>query len=433
MPLFPVDDALSQLLSGVERLPSEAVPLEAAAGRILAGDVASRLTQPPFDASAMDGYAARSADTAPAPVTLALAGVSAAGAGYRGALNPGEAIRILTGAPVPSGADTVVIQENVTRDGDHIRLEASAAPGANIRPKGGNIRQGEVILRAGRRLVARDLMLAASAGHGHLDVVRRPRVAILATGDELVPPGVDPGPDQIVSSNSIGLAALVSAFGGAPLPLGIAPDSLEAIATRIRAARDADIVITSGGVSVGDHDQVKPALASLGMTLGFWKIAMRPGKPLMVGRLERFPTEVITASAQKARQKIDLEHPSDSIGTERALGPQYILGLPGNPVSAMVTARIFLVPLMRALQGLPPRDEPVMVPCVESLPTNGPRQHYMRAILTETPAGASVAPLGDQDSSLTSVFAKANALVIRTPDAPGAAKGTLVPVLRLDF
>lgn len=394
-----VDSALAQLLSGVERLPAEIVAVQAAAGRALASDVAARLTQPPFDASAMDGYAVRSADTAPAPVTLAVIGTSAAGAGYGGELRPGEAVRILTGAPVPSGADAVVIQENVKREDDHIHLAARAKPGDNIRRTGGNTRQGQIILRTGHILGARDLMLAASAGHGHLSVVRRPRVAILATGDELVPPGTDPGPDQIVSSNSVGLAALVDAFGGEPIPLGIAPDRLEAIAAHVGAAGDADIVITSGGVSVGDHDQVKPALASLGMTLGFWKIAMRPGRPLMVGRL----------------------------------GARRILGLPGNPVSAMVTARLFLVPLMRAMLGLPQRDEPALVPCEVDLPANGPRQHYMRAILRETISGASVTPLDDQDSSLTSAFAKANALIIRSIAAPAARKGTPVPVLRLDF
>jgi len=293
----------------------------------------------------------------------------------------------------------VVIQENVVREGEHIRLTEAVTASDHIRPRGGDFRAGDRVLCAGERLGARALMLAAAAGHATLSVRRKPRVAILATGDELVEPGGVPGPDQIISSNPIGLAALIAQFGGQPILLGIARDTPAAIAATAREAAGADILVTTGGVSVGDHDQVQPGLALLGMELDFWKIAMRPGKPLMVG----------------------------------SLGSQRVLGLPGNPVSALITARLFLVPLMRAMLGDTTTDRPLMAELEADLPANGPRQHYMRARLSAGEMGPSVLALGGQDSSYLSAFSAANGLIIRTIDAPVTRKGCQVPVLGLDF
>jgi molybdopterin molybdotransferase len=401
MALLPVSDALARILDGVALTPAEEIELLDAAGRVLANDLPARLTQPPFDASAMDGYAVQSADVARLPATLTVIGEAAAGRGFRGRLEAGQAVRIFTGAPLPEGADAIIIQENTCAEGTRVIVTEGKPDPAHIRRKGGDFAEGEVLLYSGRRLDARALALAAAAGHGALPVRRKPVVAILATGDELVPPGTRPGPDQIVSSNPAGLAALVSSAGGTVLHLGIARDNRASLAAKIDEARDADVLVTIAGASVGDHDLVAPALKDAGMTLDFWKIAMRPGKPMLFGHR----------------------------------GTQRVLGLPGNPVSSLITGRVFLVPLVQRLLGLAETAAPSrMARLTHALEANGPRTHYMRAMLTHSPEeGGLVTAIGDQDSSLISVLARSNALIVRDAAAPAVAAGTQVAVLALDF
>lgn len=401
MAALSVADALARILNGTTPLSSEAVHILEAQGRVLATDLMALITQPPFTASAMDGYAVRAGDVRVLPAQLSVVGESAAGTGFRGTVGAGQAVRILTGAPVPDGADAIVIQENTSRAGPSLTVRDGTPDHGHIRPKGGDFAIGQRLLEAGRVMDARTLTLAAAAGHGMLPVRRKPKVAILATGSELVPPGTVPGPDQIVSSNPVGLAAMVRACGGEPVLLGIAPDTLAATIAAMQRAGAADILVTTGGASVGDHDLVRPALAELGMTLDFWNIAMRPGKPLLFGRL----------------------------------GAQRVLGLPGNPVSALITARIFLMPLIAALLGRPaPELAEVSAVLSGQLEANGPRQHYMRARLDHIAgATATVTPLPNQDSSLLTPLAEANALIVRPPHAPAFDGGQYVPVLRIDF
>ena len=319
MPALSVDEALDRILDGVAPTPAEPVAIEAAHRRTLAEPLAALLTQPPFDASAMDGYAVRAADVAKLPATLAVIGEAAAGHPFSGSVAAGQAVRIFTGAPLPAGADAIVIQENTQRDGAKVTVREGSIDTGHVRPRGFDFREGETLLAAGRRLGPREVALAAAMGHGTLPVRRRPRVAILSTGDELVPPGQRPGPGQIVSSNHLGVAALAEAAGAEATLLGIARDTRESLDAYFAKAQDADIIVTIGGASVGDHDLVGPVLEARGMALSFWKIAMRPGKPLMFGRL----------------------------------GQARVLGLPGNPVSSLVCTRVFLVPLIRALLGMP--------------------------------------------------------------------------------
>jgi molybdopterin molybdotransferase len=396
MSLLPVDDAVAQLLAGVAPLAAERVPLGEALGRILAEDVAARLTQPPFPASAMDGYAVRAAE-AVAGARLKVIGMSRAGERFSGALGPGGAVRIFTGAPVPEGTDSILIQENAKRDGDTVEVVEPAAAGRHIRPAGLDFRTGDVLLHSGDRVGPRAISLAASMGHATLAVRRKPRVAILANGDELVPPGAKPGPDQIVSSNGIGLAALVTELGGAATDLGIAPDKREAIAAFVDRAKDADVLVVTGGASVGEHDLVQDALKDRGLALDFWKIAMRPGKPLMVGRL----------------------------------GDMRVLGLPGNPVSTFVCAHLFLKPLVRAMLGLPTAPDEATARLGTPMPENDGRQDYVRARLVKTASGLEATPFDVQDSSMLSTFAAADALIVRPIRAPAAPAGTPVPVLLL--
>nr|WP_295662592.1 gephyrin-like molybdotransferase Glp [Polymorphobacter sp.] len=391
-PLLAVDEAQARLLDGVAPLPSETVPFAAALGRILAADVVAKLTQPPFAASAMDGYAIRWADRAG---PWRLTGESAAGRAFDGTVGPGDTVRILTGAPLPAGADTVVVQEDVARDAETVTLTGDGPPreGAHIRRAGLDFAAGQPVARAGDRVTPARIGVSAAAGRAALPVHRRPRVAILATGDELVPPGIAPGPSQIVSSNGVMLAALLGKYAEV-IDGGIVADTREALAAAF-SAHDVDVLVTIGGASVGDHDLVQPVLREMGATIDFWRIALRPGKPMLAGML----------------------------------GATRVVGLPGNPVSAFVCATLFVVPLLRALGGdRDPLPRSVPVRLGVDLDANGPRRDYLRARLTE----GVVAPASAQDSAMLRVLADSNVLIIREPFADAAKTGTMVECIVLD-
>jgi molybdopterin molybdotransferase len=402
--MISVEDALARVLASAEApLDEEQVALEAAHGRVLARDLAALRTQPPFANSAMDGYALRAADTALASRSLTVIGESAAGRAFSGAVGPSQAIRIFTGAPMPEGADAIVVQEEVRREGDRIALMGRAATGDNLRSAGMDFRDGEALIPAGRRLTPRDVALAAAGNHADLPVRRRARVAILATGDELVAPGGALGPAQIIASNNFAVAGVVGACGGVPIDLRIAVDTIAALDQAIRRARDAeaDVLVTLGGASVGDHDLVQKALVGAGMELGFWRIAMRPGKPLMHGRL----------------------------------GAMRVLGLPGNPTSSMVCAILFLRPLLRALHGEPDAAADPSEPgrLGAELLVNGPRQDYMRAMLSRGADGLPVAtPSASQDSSLVKTMARADGLIVRPPRAEAAKAGEACRIIAFE-
>jgi molybdopterin molybdotransferase len=403
MPLMTVADALAAVLAGVEPLPEEPVALEAAHRRVLARDLPSRRTQPPVAMSAMDGYAVRAADIATIPARLQVIGEIAAGRPLERALRTGEALRIFTGGVVPDSADTVVIQEDTERDGNHVIVKEATAPGKNIRPAGVDFREGDVLIRASSHLTDRHLSLAAGMNYPDLPVHRRPTIAMLATGDELVLPGATPGPGQIILSNGYALRALARGEGAEAIDLGIAADTMDATTAAIRRAREsgADILVTTGGASVGDHDFVKRALEAEGVEIAFWRIALRPGKPMMHGRL----------------------------------GPMRVIGLPGNPVSSYICAFLFMVPLIRALSG---RED--VHHCIEpallgsDVSANQARQDYLRARLTPSTDGLPIAtPIGHQDSSLMGKLAAAEALVIRMPFAPAASKGEPCAIIKLSL
>jgi len=399
MALLPVEDALERMLEGLQPTGAERVGLDAALGRTLAGPIAARRDQPPFPASAMDGYAVRAADTAKVPAELSVIGVSKAGEAWSGRIKAGETVRIFTGAPVPRGADAVLIQENTEVVAPaRVRVLESVAEGAFIRRRGLDFARGEVLLDAGRVIDARAVGLAAAMNNAEVTVRRRPEVAILATGDELVPPGTEPGPDQIIGSNGAALAAFVREAGGTPRDLGIAPDDASEIARRLDTAGGASLVLTIGGASVGEHDLVHHALNQLGIRLEFWNIAMRPGKPLMFARR----------------------------------GRQLIIGLPGNPVSAQVCARVFARPIVAKLLGRPAVSRERTARLGEPLPANDQRQDYLRARLEPGPGGCLIArPFSRQDSSMQRVFADADCLIVRPPHAPPAEPGSEVMVLPL--
>jgi molybdopterin molybdotransferase len=404
MALMPLADALVAVLDGASALPEEMVALDDAWHRVLARDVAALRTQPPLPMSAMDGYAVRAAD-ATSGATLTVIGEVAAGRPFDRAIRAGEAARIFTGGVIPDGADAVVIQEDATRAGDRVTVNEAAAPTKNIRAAGIDFNAGDVLLQAGRLLADRDLSLAAGMNHPLLPVVRRPKLALLATGDELVMPGDRLSPGQIVYSNGYALRALARAEGAETIDLGIAGDTLEATTAAIRAARDAgaDILVTTGGASVGDHDLVKQALESEGVTMAFWRIAMRPGKPMMHGRL-------------------DAPH-----------GPMRVVGLPGNPVSSYVCAFLFMVPLIRALSGRIDIHHAVeMATLGRDLKPNDQRADYMRARLDTDESGALVAmPVSHQDSSLLGNLSVAQGLLLRAPFADAAMAGDRCEVIRL--
>ena len=401
MALMPVEEALSRILANVRPLPSENVALDEALGRVLARPVSARRNQPPFNASAMDGYAVMADDVTSVPVSLTLAGVSAAGHGFAGRLKSGQCVRILTGAPLPRGADTVVIQENVRLlPAGVVQILEGVRRGQNVRPAGLDFRRGDVLLPAGLTLSARDLGLAAAANAARPPVCRKPVIAIFATGDELVLPGTTPGASQIISSNSHALEAMAASFGARIVNFGIVRDQLKATERIIAKASNADILLTTGGASVGDHDYVQEALRNAGVDIAFWKIAMRPGKPFMYGRRKR----------------------------------QHVLGLPGNPVSALVCARLFLVPLIRCLLGQKPGPDMVQARLGSAMKANDGRQDYVRARLSEAADGTrTVTPFPVQDSSMQRTFREADALIVRPPNAPAATEGDVVDILRLDF
>ncbi|MCP3408801.1 gephyrin-like molybdotransferase Glp [Bradyrhizobium sp. CCGB01] len=401
MALMPVSDALAAVLAGAEPLPEEMIALDAAFHRVLARDVAARRTQPPQAMSAMDGYAVRAADAAKIDAALTVIGEVAAGRPFAGTVGAGEAVRIFTGGVVPDGADAVVIQEDTVADGKRITITEAAVTGRHIRPAGVDFSEGDVLLREGTRLTERDLALAAGMNHPRLPVRRRPKVAILATGDELVMPGTTPGHGQIVYSNGYALHALARSEGADTIDLGIAADTLVATTAGIRRAREsgADILITTGGASVGDHDLVQQALRDEGISMAFWKIAMRPGKPMMNGRL----------------------------------GAMRVIGLPGNPVSSYVCGFLFMVPLIRALAGrsaIHHRRERAVLG--RDVGANDQREDYLRARLELRDDGTLTAvPVNHQDSSLLANLAAAQALLVRPPFAPKAEAGTPCEVLRL--
>ncbi len=401
MALIPVEEALTRVLAGVDPLPPEDVATAKAHRRVLAKPLTSKRTQPPADVSSMDGYAVRSADLRELPARLEIVGEAAAGAIGATAVASGQAVRILTGGLLPPGADTIVIQENAERDGSFVLVRQTAPPRRYIRPRGLDFKEGDQLLPEGRMLSVRDLALAAAMNYPAVPVHRRPKVAIFSTGDELRPAGSALAPAQIVSSNGLALAAMAEAGGAEARDFGIVPDRVEAIVQTARDARDwgADILVTAGGASVGDYDLVQQALAGEGLQLDFWKVAIRPGKPLMFG----------------------------------TLGSTRVLGLPGNPVSAFVCAFLFMVPLIRRVSGR--RDirhatEPALLGC--DLPANDERQDYLRSSLDISGTGLPIAtPFGGQDSSRIATLAQADCLIVRAPFAPATKAGEPCTILRL--
>lgn len=390
--MISVQTALDHLFDLVGPAQTETVPLRDAYGRILASDVVAQRTQPPFAASAMDGYALHATEVEP-DAMFQVIGEAAAGHAFDGTVGPGQCVRIFTGAPVPEGADCVVIQEDVTRRGSLITLGHKLDSKSHIRPAGGDFTQGDK-MAAPRRLGPADIALLASMNIAQIPVARRPNVAILATGDELVAPGETPGPDQIIASNSYGLAAQLQGLGATPRLLPIARDTETSLTTVFELALDADLIITIGGASVGDHDLVAGVAAQMGMDQSFYKVAMRPGKPLMAGKLRNVP----------------------------------MIGLPGNPVSALVCGTIFVAPVVRAMLGMDRASAPrQQAPLAKALGQNGPREHYMRATLNAD----GLCAFDRQDSSLLTVLAGANALLVRPPHDPPQPEGEWVDYIAL--
>jgi molybdopterin molybdotransferase len=402
MPLMPVAEALQRVLADAIPLPADIVPLNDALGRVLTEDVIALRTQPPAAVSAMDGYAVRGSDVAKAPVILKVIGEVAAGHPFNDRVGPGEAARIFTGGVMPAGSDTVVIQELTHQVGDTVTIQKTTAKGRNVRAQGIDFTRDQVLLHSGRRLSDRDLMLAAAMNHPRLSVHRRPKVAVFGTGDELVAPGSTPAPGEIVYSNGFALVALARREGAEVYDFGIVRDRIPDIATAVRRAREwgADILVTSGGASVGEHDLVQRALASEGLELSFWRVALRPGRPMTHGRL----------------------------------GGMQVLGVPGNPVSSYICAFLFLVPLIRQLAGRKDIAHVSEPACLgRELPANDERAAYLRATLQPGPTGPVAIPLPAQDSSLMAPLAKADCLVIREPNAPATVAGSACVILKLSL
>lgn len=401
MNLLPVAEAQTRLLSRAKPVTaSETLSLAEAEGRVLAVDLTAGLTQPPFNASAMDGYALRREDAPEPGAMLKVIGTSSAGHGFEGSVGHGEAVRIFTGAPIPSGADSVLLQEDAEKIEGGIRTKFAVRQGQHVRPRGQDFAEGEAVLPTGTVLDFSRLTVAAGMNRSDVEVLRRPLVAILATGDELLPPGSTPGPSQIIASNTFGVAALARRAGADVLDLGIVPDDKARITAAIDRARNAkvDVIVTLGGASVGDHDLVQATLIEAGMELDFWRIAMRPGKPLMVG----------------------------------SFGETHVLGLPGNPVSSLVCSLLFLEPLIRKLASLPPVQREATVEAAVTLRANDQRQDYVRARLSKSAAGNwLVEPFDKQDSSMMKTFARSDCLIIRPPHAPELPAGATCPVMLL--
>ncbi len=393
MKLLAVDDARARMLAEISALAAEAAAIQSSIGRVLAEDVTAVRDQPPFAASAMDGWAVRSSDT---PGTLRIVGESAAGHGYVGAVRPGEAVRIFTGAAVPAGCDAIVIQEDAAREGEAVVVPETRS-GNHLRPAGGDFMAGATLLTRGTRIDPWRLSLAAAAGRAELSVARRPRVALFSTGEEIVEAPATPGPFQIYDSGSRALEALITGWGAEAHRARPVRDSLEATIEALRGA-EADLVVTVGGASVGDHDLVRAAAEALGLQMKVASVAVRPGKPTFFGVL----------------------------GDGRRL-----LGLPGNPASALVCAELFLRPILNAYQGATPGPELRTAKAAQPLPANGPREHWMRAQLGYEDGVVVARPYRDQDSSLVSVFAASDALLRRAPNAPAVAEGDVVDVLPL--
>ncbi|HEY5239244.1 MAG TPA: gephyrin-like molybdotransferase Glp [Rhizomicrobium sp.] len=394
--MISVEEATARITAAFAPVGHETIALGDAFGRVLASDVRAKLAQPPFPVSSMDGYAVR-ADDAASPTILRVIGESQAGHPFAGSVNAGEAVRIFTGAVVPDGADAIVIQEDTEADGANVHIKVSAQKGRHIRVAGLDFKAGDVLARAGRRLTARDLALIAAGDIAQLGVRRRPRIAFAATGDELSRPGEARKPGGIVASSVYGLSAMIAEWGGEPVDLGLLPDTVEAFAHLPQAARGCDLLITLGGASVGDRDLVRQALGPLGLELDFWKIAMRPGKPLIFGRLGNTP----------------------------------FLGLPGNPVSTLVCTLLFLRPAMEAMLGTEPSGAHARARLATPLPVNDSRQDYIRARLAWRDGEPWAEPFSVQDSSMLSVLAAADALIIRPPRAPAASTGEAVEILAL--
>ncbi len=399
--MISVEEALQRVLAHAQALAVEEVPLSEANGRVLASDLKALRTQPPADVSAMDGYAVRASDVTAAPVRLKVIGEVAAGRPFAATVGTGEAARIFTGGVVPDGADTVVVQEQTARNGDTVEIQKPSVKGRHVHRRGLDFRAGEAAFAAGHLLRARDLQLAAGMNHPRLPVYRKPKVVMFATGDELVPPGSEPGPGQIVYSNGFALSALAREEGADVTDLGVIGDRLDATIAAVRNARElkADILVTTGGASVGEYDFVQKAFAAEGMELSFWKIAMRPGRPLMHGRL----------------------------------GAMQVLGLPGNPVSSYVCAFLFLVPLIRRMSGRSDLGAPIeSAQLGRDLPANDERADYLRATLTVGPDGATATPFPTQDSSMMAPLAKADCLLVREPYAPAAKAGSRCRIVKFE-
>ena len=397
-PLLPVGDARARILAMLHTTQLESVPLMHALGRVLGEEAIARRTQPPADLSAMDGYAVRADDVTSTPARLKVVGEAPAGGFYSEHLNESEAVRIFTGAALPRGADTIVIQEDTDRDGDTVTVKVAAKPGQHVRPCGLDFRTGDAGIPVGRRLSPADIAFAAAMNLATLNVHKQPVIAFFSTGDELVPPGTEPGPNQIISANNDGLAALILEAGGIPLNLGIVPDRASAIREAAERTSDTDMLVTLGGASVGDHDLVQEALGPAGLNVDFWKIAMRPGKPLMFG----------------------------------SLGDMPMLGLPGNPVSALVCATLFLKPAIQRMQGGDSTLHTSIARLGRDMPSNDGREDYVRAGLDHIHDELPVAtPFEIQDSSMLSVLADAGCLIIRPPGAEPLKAGGIVNVLPL--
>ncbi|WP_417581454.1 gephyrin-like molybdotransferase Glp [Pelagibacterium sp.] len=396
--MISVDEALERILKSITVLGNERIPLAQSFGRTLGEDVRAHLSNPAFDVSAMDGYAVRANDVQPG-VTLAMIGASQAGAGFAGTVGPGQCVRIFTGAPVPSGADAVIMQEEARAQEDAITFECDVAAGRSIRFQGDDFSDGDVLVATGLILDPRKIALAAAGNVADVTVARQPRVTLLATGNELVQPGSVVGPDQIVASNSVGLDAFFSGHGAAVSDYGIVADDKRVLGEALAKALDEkpDILLTTGGASVGEHDFVQEMLRTNGVDIDFWRIAMRPGKPLMFGRR----------------------------------GETIVFGLPGNPVSALVTARMFVLPAVLAMMGAK-APFPLYLPLANDIPPNGPRRHFLRGrLISDAAHGARVEPVRQTDSGHLSSLASADVLIVQNENCPGKSSGDIVATHKL--